>query len=75
MSTRLSTQGLTDTYTRYILLGMALKRTLVHLDDRDLARLARLAEKMSRETGLRVTTAGLVRKAIKDLLRRQPRRR
>lgn len=54
---------------------MALKRTLVHLDDRDLARLARLAEKMSRETGLRVTTAGLVRKAIKDLLRRQPRRR
>ena len=48
---------------------MALKRTLVHLDDQDLARLARLAEKLSRETGLRVTTAGLIRQAIKKLLR------
>lgn len=54
---------------------MTLKRTLVHLDPRDLARLARLAARMIRATGHRVTTAALVRKAIKDLLQREGRRR
>ncbi len=48
---------------------MAIKRRQVHLDDDDMAALARLAKKLSKETGLRVTTSGLIRQAVKDLLR------
>ncbi len=33
--------------------------------------LARLAKQFSRETGLRVTTSGLIRQAVKEFLRKK----
>ncbi len=54
---------------------MAIKRRMVHLDDSDMAALARLAKRLSKDTGLHVTTSGLIRQAVKDWLRRQEKRR
>ena len=54
---------------------MAIKRRMVHLDDADMAALARLAKQLSRETGLRVTTSGLIRQAVKDWLRTKGKRK
>ena len=47
---------------------MAIKRRMVHLDDADMVALARLAKRLSKETGLRVTASGLVRQAVKEFL-------
>ena len=54
---------------------MAIKRRMVHLDDTDMAALARLARRLSQETGLRVTTSGLIRQAVKEFLRRKGKRK
>ena len=53
---------------------MAIKRRQVHLDDADMAVLARLAKRLAQETGLRVTTSGLIRQAVKEFLRRKRKR-
>lgn len=53
---------------------MGIKRRTVHLDDTDMAALARLAKKLAKETGLRVTTSGLLRQAVKAFLKAQRRR-
>jgi len=36
--------------------------------------LARLAKRLSQETGLRVTTSGLIRQAVKEFLRKKGKR-
>lgn len=54
---------------------MAIKRRMVHLDDDDMAALARHAKRLSRETGLRVTTSGLIRQAVKEFLRAKGKRK
>jgi len=54
---------------------MALKRRLVHLDDDDMKTLAQLAKQLSRDTGLRVTTSGLIRQAVKAFLRTKGKRK
>ena len=53
------------------MITMAIKRRQVHLDDTDMATLARLARRLSQETGLRVTTSGLIRQAVKEFLRKK----
>ncbi len=53
---------------------MTIKRRMVHLDDGDMKALARLAKQLSKETGLRVTTSGLIRQAVKEFLRRKAKR-
>lgn len=50
---------------------MAIKRRQVHLDDTDVAALARLAKRLSKETGHRITTSGLIRQAVKEFLRKK----
>ena len=57
------------------MITMAIKRRQVHLDDIDMAALARLARRLSQETGLRVTTSGLIRQAVKEFLRRKGKRK
>ncbi len=54
---------------------MAIKRRQVHLDDIDMAALAKLAKELSKQTGLRVTTSGLIRQAVKEFLRTKGRRK
>jgi len=54
---------------------VAIKRRMVHLDDADMATLARLAKQLSQETGLRVTTSGLIRQAVKEFLRTKAKRK
>jgi hypothetical protein len=54
---------------------MMLKRFTLHLDVDDVKTLARLARAEAQSTGIRVTAAGLVRKAVKEYLRaRRPKR-
>ena len=50
---------------------MVIRRRQVHLDDGDMKVLARMAKVLSNETGLRVTSSGLIRQAIKEFLRRK----
>ncbi len=54
---------------------MAIKRRMVHLDGDDMKALARLAKQLSKETGLRVTTSGLIRQAVKEFLRAKAKRK
>lgn len=54
---------------------MAIKRRMVHLDGDDMKALARLAKQLSKETGLRVTTSGLIRQAVKEFLRMKAKRK
>jgi hypothetical protein len=48
---------------------MTIKRTTLHLDMQDMKTLAKLAQRETRETGIRVTAAGMVRRLIKEYLR------
>jgi len=48
---------------------MAMKRTSLHLDDRDLKALERLAQEESRRTGSRVSASAIVRRLIRTYLR------
>jgi hypothetical protein len=51
-------------------MGMAtMRRQTLHLDVTDMKALARLARAETRETGIRVTAAGIVRRLIKAHLR------
>ncbi len=50
---------------------MAMKRTSLHLDDRDLRALDRIAEAETKATGIRVSASGIVRRLIKQFLRAQ----
>ncbi len=49
-----------------------LKRTSIQLDGQDMKVLARIAAQETRETGIRVTAAGIVRRLIKEYLRTRP---
>jgi hypothetical protein len=49
---------------------MAIKRHTLHLDDADMKVLTRLARQETKETGIRVTAAGIVRRLIKVHLRK-----
>jgi hypothetical protein len=50
---------------------MTIKRHTLHLDEADMKALARLADKESKQTGIRVTAAGMIRRLIKEHLREQ----
>ncbi len=54
---------------------MAVKRHTLHLDDADMKALARLAREEKKETGIRVTAAGIVRRLIKAHLRAMEKKR
>lgn len=47
---------------------MAIKRHTLHLDEQDMKALAKIAQKETKETGIRVTAAGMVRRMIKQYL-------
>ncbi len=46
-----------------------LKRTSIQLDMQDMKALTRIARKETKDTGIRVTAAGIVRRLIKEFLR------
>lgn len=48
---------------------MTIKRHTLHLDEADMKALARLARAETKESGIRVTAAGMVRRLIKEKLR------
>ena len=48
---------------------MAMRRTSLHLDDRDLRGLERIAKMETKATGSRVSASGIVRRLIKQFLR------
>jgi len=48
---------------------MAMKRTSLHLDDRDLRTLERIAKEETKATGNRISASGIVRRLIKEYLR------
>ncbi len=58
---------------RYYLIGgmdtMAIKRRTLHLDEQDMKALARLARAETKATGIRVTSAGIIRRLIKKYLK------
>ncbi len=49
---------------------MAIRRHTLHLDEQDMKLLDRIAHKETKETGIRTTAAGLVRRLIKEFLRK-----
>jgi PAS domain S-box-containing protein len=51
---------------------MAMKRTSLHLDDRDLTVLERLAKAETQRTGSRVSASQIVRRIIRQFLQYQP---
>lgn len=51
---------------------MAMKRTSLHLDDRDLKGLERLAKVLTQRTGSRVSASQIVRRLIREFLHNQP---
>jgi PAS domain S-box-containing protein len=51
---------------------MAMKRTSLHLDDRDLKALERLAKAETQRTGSRVSASQVVRRLIREFLHNQP---
>ena len=51
---------------------MAMKRTSLHLDDRDLKALERLAKVETQRTGSRVSASQIVRRLIREFLHNQP---
>ena len=48
---------------------MAIKRHTLHLDTQDMKALTRIAREETKGTGIRVTSAGIVRRLIKEYLR------
>ncbi len=48
---------------------MAIKRHTLHLDVQEMRALAKLAQRETKATGIRVTAAGIVRRLIKAYLR------
>ncbi len=48
---------------------MAMRRTSLHLDDRDLKALERIAREETKMTGNRISASGIVRRLIKGYLR------
>ncbi len=54
---------------------MVMKRTSLHLDDKDLRALEKIAVRETRETGTRVSASGIVRRLVKVYLRSQKRRK
>jgi predicted transcriptional regulator len=50
---------------------MAMKRTSLHLDDKDLRRLERLAKEETQRTGSRVSASAIVRRLVREFLCRQ----
>ena len=48
---------------------MAIKRQTLHLDTQDMKALTRIARGETKTTGIRVTSAGIVRRLIKEYLR------
>ena len=48
---------------------MAMKRTSLHLDDKDLKALERLAKEETQRTGSRVSASTIVRRLIRSYLR------
>jgi PAS domain S-box-containing protein len=53
------------------ILRMAMKRTSLHIDDRDLMALERLAEAETQRTGSRVSASQIVRRLIREFLHKQ----
>ena len=51
---------------------MAMKRTSLHLDNRDLTTLERLAKVETQRTGSRVSASQIVRRLIREFLHNQP---
>ena len=51
--------------------AMAMKRTSLHLDDRDLKTVERLAKQETQCTGSRVSASQIVRRLIREFLHRQ----
>jgi PAS domain S-box-containing protein len=51
---------------------MAMKRTSLHLDDRDLKALERMAKVERQQTGSRVSASQIVRRLIREFLHNQP---
>ena len=49
---------------------MAIKRHTLHLDEQDMKVLARLARAEAKATGIRVTAAGILRRLIKEYLKK-----
>ena len=54
---------------------MAMKRTSLHLDDRDLRVLDRIACEETEATGTRVSASAIVRRLIREYLRNRGERR
>jgi Arc/MetJ-type ribon-helix-helix transcriptional regulator len=50
---------------------MAMRRTSLHLDDKDLKALERLAEQETQRVGSYVSASQIVRRLIREFLRRQ----
>ena len=66
-----------DKFTCYYLCNtiertMTMKRTSLHLDDRDLKALERLAKIETQRTGSRVSASQIVRRLIREFLHNQP---
>ena len=47
---------------------MAIKRTSIHLDPQDMKALSKIAQRETKQTGIHVTAAGIVRRLIKRYL-------
>ena len=54
---------------------MTIERHTLHLDTQDMKALAKLAQRETKATGIRVTAAGMVRRLIKEYLRTQAEKR
>ena len=54
---------------------MVMKRTSLHLDDKDLRTLEKIAARETKETGTRISASGIVRRLVKVYLRSQKRRK
>jgi hypothetical protein len=54
---------------------MVMRRTSLHLDDKDLRALEKIAARETTETGTRVSASGIVRRLVKVYLRAQKRRK
>jgi len=53
---------------------MAMKRTSLHLEDRDLKALERIAKEETKRTGSRVSASAIVRRLIREFLGSQKER-
>jgi len=50
---------------------MALRRTSLHLDEKDLRALERIAKEEAKQTGSRVSASAIVRRLIREFLHSQ----